>query len=91
VRGMEKEFVEEIIAQVILNKKTTKQEFLNNLAKELACKKSIKGNEFHSKMEYDFLLDDLSRARNPYSCPHGRPVIVKFTQSEIERWFNRLV
>ncbi|MDY0063509.1 MAG: DNA mismatch repair endonuclease MutL [Bacilli bacterium] len=91
VRGMEKEFVEEIIAQVILNKKTTKQEFLNNLAKELACKKSIKGNEFHSKMEFDFLLDDLSRARNPYSCPHGRPVIVKFTQSEIERWFNRLV
>jgi len=90
-KGNEKIFVEEIITQVINNKKKEKYEFLTSLAKSLACKKSIKGNEYHNQFEIEYLLEDLRRARNPYTCPHGRPVIVKFNKYEIEKWFKRVV
>lgn len=90
-RGKEQEFVEEIITQIIHDNKKTKKEFLNSLAKSLACKKSIKGNEYHSSLEIEYLLEDLRNTANPFTCPHGRPIIIKFTQNEIEKWFKRIV
>jgi DNA mismatch repair protein MutL len=90
-RGKEQEYVEEIITQIINNKKKEKYEFLTNLAKSIACKKSIKGNEYHNTLEIEYLLEDLGNANNPYTCPHGRPVIVKFSKYEIEKWFKRVV
>lgn len=90
-RGKEQEFVEEIISQIIHGRKSTKTEFLNNLAKSLACKKSIKGNEFHSAVEIEYLLDDLRKTKNPFTCPHGRPIIIKFDKYEIDKWFKRIV
>ena len=90
-RGKEKEFIEEIITQIINGKKSTKKEFLNSLAKSLACKKSIKANEYHNATEIEYLLDDLRNTDNPFTCPHGRPIIIKFDKYEIEKWFKRVV
>lgn len=90
-RGKEKEFVEEIIFSIINNRKTEKHQFLDALAKSLACKKSIKANEFVSKQEIEYLLKELADCENPFTCPHGRPVIVKFSSYEIEKWFKRVV
>ncbi len=90
-RGREQEFVEEIITHIIHGSKNSKREFLNSLAKSLACKKSIKGNEYHSSLEIEYLLDDLRNTENPFTCPHGRPIIIKFNKNEIEKWFKRIV
>lgn len=90
-RGKEKEFVEEIITQIIVGRKSTKIEFLNSLAKSLACKKSIKANEYHNQIEIEYMLEDLRNTSNPYTCPHGRPIIIKFNKNEIEKWFKRIV
>ena len=90
-RGKEKEFIEEIITQIISGRKSTKSEFLNSLAKSLACKKSIKANEYHNSVEIEYLLEDLRNTDNPYTCPHGRPIIIKFDKYEIEKWFKRIV
>ena len=87
----EPEFIEEIITQIINGKKSTKKEFLNSLAKSLACKKSIKANEYHNATEIEYLLDDLRNTENPFTCPHGRPIIIKFDKYEIEKWFKRVV
>ena len=54
-----------------------------------ACKASIKANTVLSGEENTALLDALARCRNPYSCPHGRPVFLKLTRSDIERLFKR--
>ena len=84
------EYVEEIINQVINNKKQDRMEFLDNMAKSLACKKSVRGNEYLSSMQIEFLLEDLVKCSNPYTCPHGRPIIVKYSKYEIEKWFKRV-
>ena len=92
-RGKEKEFVEEIVAKIIQSngQNYDKAYFLDSLSKSLACKKSIKGNEFHNKIEIEYLLEELAHTSNPYTCPHGRPVIVKLTKTEVDKWFKRVV
>ncbi|WP_256205641.1 hypothetical protein [Calditerricola satsumensis] len=37
------------------------------------------------------LLADLAQCRMPYTCPHGRPVIVHVTTYELEKWFKRVM
>jgi len=90
-RGMEKEFVEEIIFMFINNKKVTKAQFFDELAATLACKRSIKANQYLDKIHIEYLMEDLGKCEKPYSCPHGRPTIIKFSENEIQRWFKRIV
>ena len=85
------EYLEEIFNAFLRGTKTKKEEFLDSLAKSIACKSAIKGNEYHTMEEARILLNLLNKCKNPYTCPHGRPVIVKFTKYEIEKWFKRIV
>ena len=86
-----KEYLEEIIVSIINESRKNKEEFLDSLAKSIACKSSIKGNEYHTMEEARILLELLNKTKNPYTCPHGRPIIVKFNKYEIEKWFKRIV
>ncbi len=63
---------------VVINKLITK-----------SCKSAIKAHDYISMEEMKALLDQLKRCRNPFSCPHGRPTFIKFSQYEIERMFKR--
>ena len=54
-----------------------------------ACKAAVKFNDRLSAAEIDQLLRDLAAAENPFSCPHGRPTIIKMTKREIEALFKR--
>ena len=87
----EKEFVEEIINHIINDRKSEKHQFLDSLAKSLACKKSVRGNEYLSQMQVEYILEDLEKCSNPYTCPHGRPIIVSYSKYEIEKWFKRVM
>ncbi|MFA6984359.1 MAG: DNA mismatch repair protein MutL, partial [Sedimentibacter sp.] len=62
---------------------------LEKIIKE-ACVKSVKsGDKLHTS-EVRALLNDLRMTDNPYTCPHGRPVIIKMTRYEIEKMFERI-
>ncbi len=54
-----------------------------------ACKSAVKANDRLDPLEINQLLRDLAAAANPFSCPHGRPTIVKMTRREIEALFKR--
>ncbi len=55
-----------------------------------ACVKSVKAGDKLHLLEVKALLNDLSKTTNPYTCPHGRPVIIKMTKYEIEKMFERI-
>lgn len=59
------------------------------IAAHLACRQARKAGEKMSREEIEALLSQLGRCSNPYSCPHGRPTIVKFSAQEISRRFLR--
>lgn len=58
---------------------------------KIACTQSVKAGMKLGLLEINRLLEDLSRCEDPYTCPHGRPTIVKLTKSEIEKYFKRIV
>ena len=55
-----------------------------------ACVKSVKAGDKLHLLEVKALLNDLGRTENPYTCPHGRPVIIKMTKYEVEKMFERI-
>lgn len=57
----------------------------------MSCKQSIKANHYLDKPQMASLLEALGKCHSPYTCPHGRPVIIHMTTYEIERLFNRIM
>lgn len=60
-------------------------------AATMACKASIKGNQRLSEIEATKLIADLVTLENPYTCPHGRPTMIRMTQKELEKKFKRIL
>lgn len=57
----------------------------------MSCKAAVKGNTKLSYAEAEALIDELMELENPYHCPHGRPVIVSMSKTEMEKKFKRIV
>lgn len=88
--GHEEDYTEIIIKHVLLEETIEKDTLVNQLAIDLACKHSIKANQFIRKEEVDAIMKDLNKTKNPYHCPHGRPTLIHFTKEELEKLFNRI-
>ncbi|MDY0214863.1 MAG: DNA mismatch repair endonuclease MutL [Bacilli bacterium] len=82
-------YIQDIIEQVLNDKKLNQQLLRTNAIATMACKASIKAKHYLSKTEMSHLISELLRSENPYSCPHGRPTIIKFTKYELEKMFKR--
>ncbi|MEI8215601.1 MAG: DNA mismatch repair endonuclease MutL [Eubacteriales bacterium] len=55
-----------------------------------SCKNAVKAHDILDIKEQTSLIIDLGNTDNPFSCPHGRPIILKLTISEIEKMFKRI-
>ncbi|PTM58893.1 DNA mismatch repair endonuclease MutL [Desmospora activa] len=60
-------------------------------AKMMACKAAIKANRHLRREEMESLLEQLAHCERPYTCPHGRPILVHFSTREIEKMFKRVM
>ncbi|BAH06516.1 DNA mismatch repair endonuclease MutL [Clostridium kluyveri] len=56
----------------------------------LACRAAIKAKHNLSQVEMEHLLHELGFLEDPFTCPHGRPTIVKFTLNDLEKKFKRI-
>lgn len=56
----------------------------------LACKAAVKANDKLSDVEILSLLEELRYIDEPFTCPHGRPTIIKYSLKEIEKSFKRI-
>lgn len=83
--------IEELIEQVLTNRRTDIGKLREETAIMMSCKRSIKANHYLTIKDMQRLLNDLSLAENPYTCPHGRPVLVHFSTYEIEKMFKRVM
>lgn len=59
------------------------------LAATLACHSAVRAGRALRLPEIDSLLADLSKTDAPYTCPHGRPVLIRYPKEELERQFHR--
>lgn len=63
--------------------------FVWRMAATMACRMSIKANDYISYDDQVFLLDALRKCDNPFTCPHGRPTIITYTKYDLEKLFKR--
>ena len=54
-----------------------------------ACKSAVKANQYLTKADILYLFRQLDQEKDAFTCPHGRPISVKFTINEIRRKFLR--
>lgn len=89
--GEEKEIIEEMIQQVISKKKVSIHELREEAAIMMSCKESIKANRHLRNDEIFTLLETLRKTTDPFTCPHGRPIIIHFSTYEMEKMFKRVM
>lgn len=90
-KNLENEFIYDIINHLINNLKVNKMVMYESLAKKLSCKKSIKANTNILDIEVSELINNLKCCQMPFTCPHGRPTLVKISTYEIEKMFKRVI
>lgn len=90
--GDEKEIIDEMCEWILSEKQGVDLAKLREKSSTLcSCKASIKANQNLSRLEMEVLLDRLSGCKNPYTCPHGRPIVVSFSTYELEKMFKRVM
>ena len=71
------------------NKKFDFDQFVWRMASTMACRMSIKANDYISYEDQVYLLNELRKCENPFTCPHGRPTIITYTKQDLEKLFKR--
>jgi DNA mismatch repair protein MutL len=84
--GLEEDYAAALVQQALRGRTAS---MIDDTARLLACKRSIKFNDVLSNAEAQSLLDQLSQCDDPYHCPHGRPTILRYSFSQLERMFGR--
>ena len=69
--------------------RTAKQEIEDKFLATVACKAAVKAHMALSKEEVESLMNQLLRLPNPFTCPHGRPTVIKLSKNDIEKKFSR--
>lgn len=87
--GYEREAIEKIIAITLEKGEFDKEKFIYKTASTMACKMSIKANDYLDLDTAKILLDNLRGCDNPFTCPHGRPTIITYSNYDLERLFKR--
>ncbi|PNZ69862.1 DNA mismatch repair endonuclease MutL [Staphylococcus croceilyticus] len=85
------EIIKDMIELVLNHKKIDIKKMREDAAIMMSCKKSIKANHYLKKHEMADLIDQLREAEDPFTCPHGRPIIINFSNYELEKLFKRVM
>lgn len=89
--GYEEESLRRVFDLIVsIDKDFDRVKFNEQLAINLSCKMSVKANTFIGSLEQETLLKRLFECEFPYTCPHGRPTIIKYTKYELEKLFKRV-
>lgn len=88
--GQEEETIKEMIDWVIQKKNISIASFRAQTAIMMSCKRAIKANHHLDRAQAVHLIDELSTVNNPFNCPHGRPVLVSFSNTDMEKMFKRI-
>ena len=87
----EEQMIKIIVEKVLRNNNITFNELRNDAIAMASCKMSIKANQVLTDVEMNKVISDLYECENPFTCPHGRPIITKMEKKDLEKMFKRIV
>lgn len=90
-QGSEAEIIQNMVDWVLNEKDLDISRLRVASATMCACKASIKANQRLTSAEAEMLFVTLGTCRQPFTCPHGRPIIIHLTTYDLERMFKRVM
>ena len=93
--GVEAHAVEHLLNE-LLDQFTREEQSLNlekiraRIAASIACHAAIKVNMPLEPHKMEWLLAELAKTDHPYACPHGRPVVLRYSVKDIQKAFKRI-
>ena len=81
--------IRKVVDIIADKKKFDFDQFVWRMASTMACRMSIKANDYTSYEDQVWLLNELRKCENPFTCPHGRPTIITYTKLDLEKLFKR--
>ena len=88
--GQEEDTIKEMVDWVLRDGKISVAAFREKTAIMMSCKRAIKANHHLDDQQARALLQKLPQCENPFNCPHGRPVLVHFSNTDLEKMFKRI-
>lgn len=85
------ECIHKVIDIIVTKEEFDFDQFVWRMAATMACRMSIKANDYISYDDELFLLNELRKCENPFTCPHGRPTIITYTKYDLEKLFKRSI
>ena len=86
-----KEMFLEIASSLLQNRKAKLPEMVEDILHRIACRSAVKANDKNNIAELSELVDTILNDEEVRYCPHGRPVMIRYTKKEIEKLFGRIV
>ncbi|OUT37452.1 MAG: hypothetical protein CBB66_06550 [bacterium TMED6] len=86
--GNEEEVINDILDRYIEYKKISSS-YIDYIAATYSCKAAVKAGDYLDMEERVNLIDNLFATKNPYYCPHGRPIVVSIKTDELDKRFER--
>lgn len=83
------EAMRKIIDIIVTTDDFSELKFSDRVSMTMACKMSIKANDAITISDMEYLLNTLIKTDNPYTCPHGRPTIIRYSKYDLEKMFKR--
>ncbi len=80
----------EALCEVLVEQGSLKDALYDSLLSQMACSAAIKAGEAIPLVEAQELVEELMEMENPYTCPHGRPVIVSYSKHDLDKRFKRV-
>lgn len=90
-KGEEQQTIEDMIEQMLKMNRVDIKKLREEAAIMMSCKGSIKANHHLRNEDMQALLDELRRTSDPFTCPHGRPIIIHYSTYEMEKMFKRIM
>jgi DNA mismatch repair protein MutL len=86
------QIVKDIIGEISIDKKfkNLEEKTLDKIA-SMSCKKSLKGGEELTIPQMHKMIENLKRLKEPFNCPHGRPIMLKYSFKDLEKKFKRII
>lgn len=89
--GEETALVHEMTEWILQEKSVDIAKLREKSAIMCSCKASIKANQKLTTLEAEVLIERLAACKQPYTCPHGRPIVISFSTYELEKMFKRVM
>ena len=83
------DFFSQILSELSVFKQLKQADLILNKLMQHSCKTAVKAGDKLSNNEVASLIKQVDETSMVLQCPHGRPVIIKLSRKEIEKWFKR--